>query len=173
MIKVISSFICSFTAFILLILCLVTNYWLEWEITNAWYDTHVTHYRGLWEHCFEIDRRNDSWPFPANKTVTECSKIDEGAFVGVVVAFIIIAILVHVIAFIFALIYACNSSSKRFPVKICAGLFFVAALVIMIALLVYTEHYHRKDVFFSWSYGGGWSVVALDFIAFVLIIADR
>ena len=45
--------------------------------------------------------------------------------------------------------------------------------MVIIALLVYTFHNWQDDVFFSWSYGGGWSTVALSVIAFVLIMADR
>lgn len=48
-----------------------------------------------------------------------------------------------------------------------------SALLVIIALLVYTFHNWQSDVFFSWSYGGGWSTVALSIIAFVLIMADR
>lgn len=48
-----------------------------------------------------------------------------------------------------------------------------SAILVIIALLVYTFHNWQSDVFFSWSYGGGWSTVALSIIAFVLIMADR
>ena len=48
-----------------------------------------------------------------------------------------------------------------------------SAISVIIALLVFTFHNWESDVFFSWSYGGGWSTVALSIIAFVLIMADR
>lgn len=50
---------------------------------------------------------------------------------------------------------------------------FLSAILVVIALLVYTFHNWKRDVFFSWSYGGGWSTVALSIIAVVLIMADR
>ena len=53
------------------------------------------------------------------------------------------------------------------------GFVLLPAVMVIIALLVYTFHNWKSDVFFSWSYGGGWSTVALSIIALVLIMADR
>lgn len=55
----------------------------------------------------------------------------------------------------------------------CQCYFLFSAILVIIALLVYTFHNWKSDVFFSWSYGGGWSTVALSIIAVVLIMADR
>lgn len=57
--------------------------------------------------------------------------------------------------------------------KLVVLMFFLLGLFVIIGLLVYTFKNWQTDVYFSWSYGGGWSTVALSIIAIVLIMADR
>ena len=63
--------------------------------------------------------------------------------------------------------------SYHSKIILCQCYFLFSAILVIIALLVYTFHNWKSDVFFSWSYGGGWSTVALSIIAVVLIMADR
>ena len=51
MIKVITAIVCAFAAMLMIILSVATTYWLQWVIVS---DGHnITHYRGLFKHCFE------------------------------------------------------------------------------------------------------------------------
>lgn len=51
MIKVITAVVCSFAAMLMIILSLATTYWLQWVIVSG--NTNITHYRGLFKHCYE------------------------------------------------------------------------------------------------------------------------
>ena len=51
MIKIITTVVCAFAAIIMIILSMATNYWLQWMVVSS--NTNITHYRGLFEHCWE------------------------------------------------------------------------------------------------------------------------
>ncbi|XP_015768196.1 PREDICTED: claudin domain-containing protein 2-like isoform X1 [Acropora digitifera] len=172
MIKVITAVVCAFAAILMIILSVSTTYWLQWQIASD--GRNITHYRGLFRHCWE-SRDNVTNELQTYDGRTDC----DGKFTdfktdwnGVTIAFMVLGLLFHFIAFIVAIVAACRKGHP-FPSFWVAGMFFVAAILVVIALLVYTFHNWKRDVFFSWSYGGGWSTVALSIIAVVLIMADR
>lgn len=51
MIKVITAIVCAFAAMLMIILSVATTYWLQWVIVSEGHN--ITHYRGLFKHCFE------------------------------------------------------------------------------------------------------------------------
>ena len=48
-----------------------------------------------------------------------------------------------------------------------------SALSAFIAMMIYTFKLWENDIYFSWSYGAGWTTVAMALIGIVLIMADR
>lgn len=52
-------------------------------------------------------------------------------------------------------------------------LLIISALAAFVAMMIYTFKLWENDVFFSWSYGAGWTTVAMALIGIVLIMADR
>ncbi|KAL9971433.1 hypothetical protein ACROYT_G023953 [Oculina patagonica] len=169
MIKVITSFVSCLAAILLGILALSTDFWRVWwkedkEIQGVQY-----HHEGLFQTCSETSI-NDT--VLAADRCTDLHSLGRPDWNGATIAFMILGLIAHLIAFIFAIVAACRKGYP-FPSFWIGGLFVVAALLVIIALLVYTFHNWQDDVFFSWSYGGGWSTVALSIIAFVLIMADR
>jgi hypothetical protein len=47
------------------------------------------------------------------------------------------------------------------------------ALSAFVAMMIYTFKLWENDIYFSWSYGAGWTTVAMALIGIVLIMADR
>ncbi|KAM7427324.1 hypothetical protein ABFA07_021518 [Porites harrisoni] len=169
MIKVITSFVSCLAAILLGILALATDFWRVWwreakEISGVQFN-----HEGLFHTCHETSINNT---VVAADSCTDLHGEGRPDWNGVVIAFMVLGLLFHLVAFIFAIIAACRKGHP-FPSFWVAGLFFIAAILVIIALLVYTFHNWKSDVFFSWSYGGGWSTVALSIIAVVLIMADR
>ncbi|XP_032223349.2 claudin domain-containing protein 2 isoform X2 [Nematostella vectensis] len=168
MIKIITALVCAFAAMLMLIVSMATTYWLQWVIPSE--GVNITHFRGLARQCFEV-RHNET-----DALIKEnCGDWFEGGFpdwTGAVIAFLVLALLCHFVAFVLAMVNACRKG-EPFPVFWVCGLFMIAAIFVIIGLLVYTFSNWKNDVYFSWSYGGGWSTVALSIIAFVLIMADR
>lgn len=80
---------------------------------------------------------------------------------------------VFVAAYLYDSLPLCHQCKPGLLHLLIALSLFLPAILVVIALLVYTFHNWKRDVFFSWSYGGGWSTVALSIIAVVLIMADR
>ncbi|XP_073247175.1 claudin domain-containing protein 2-like isoform X2 [Porites lutea] len=169
MIKVITSFVSCLAAILLGVLALATDFWrVSWREAKEISGVQFNH-EGLFHTCHETSINNT---VVAADSCTDLHGEGRPDWNGVVIAFMVLGLLFHLVAFIFAIIAACRKGHP-FPSFWVAGLFFIAAIMIIIALLVYTFHNWKSDVFFSWSYGGGWSTVALSIIAVVLIMADR
>lgn len=174
MIKVIASVVCAFAAMLMIILSLATTYWLQWVIVS--HNRNITHYRGLFRHCWES---RDNVTDELISAESDCSNdkhtlqdVLKSDWNGAVIALMFLALICHLIAFIIAIVAAIRKGHP-FPSFTVGGFFCAAAILVVIALLVFTFFNWKDDVFFSWSYGGGWSTVALSIIAFVLIMADR
>lgn len=169
MIKVITSFVSCLAAILLGILALATDFWLVWwkeakEIGGVQY-----HHEGLFQTCSESSINNT---VVAADSCTKLHDLGRPDWNGAVIALMFLALICHLIAFIIAIVAAIRKGHP-FPSFTVGGFFCAAAILVVIALLVFTFFNWKDDVFFSWSYGGGWSTVALSIIAFVLIMADR
>lgn len=169
MIKVITSFVSCLAAILLGILALATDFWLVWwkeakEIGGVQY-----HHEGLFKTCSETSINSTVVAADSCTTLHDLGRPDWN---GAVIALMFLALVCHLIAFIIAIVAAIRKGHP-FPSFTVGGFFCAAAILVVIALLVFTFFNWKDDVFFSWSYGGGWSTVALSIIAFVLIMADR
>ncbi|XP_020916694.1 claudin domain-containing protein 2 isoform X2 [Exaiptasia diaphana] len=166
MIKIITTFQCALVAMLMGILGLATDYWKVW-----WKEERATNITRMYNSglFFECNEATSKSVIVINH---KCGDLAQTDWTGVVIAFLVLALLCHLVAFILALVNACRKG-EPFPVFWVCGLFFFACLFVIIGLLVYTFKNWQSDVYFSWSYGGGWSTVALSVIAIVLIMADR
>ncbi|XP_031553419.1 claudin domain-containing protein 2-like isoform X2 [Actinia tenebrosa] len=167
MIKILTTFQCALVAILMAVLGLATDYWKVWWMVEKATNIKRMYNAGLFYECSEATNNNSVLIINH-----DCTSLKREDWAGAVVAFIILAMICHLIAFIFALVNACRKG-EPFPVFWVCGLFLFAALFVVIGLLVYTFINWESDIYFSWSYGGGWSTVALSVIALVLILADR
>ncbi|XP_001642058.2 claudin domain-containing protein 2 isoform X1 [Nematostella vectensis] len=173
MIKIITTFMNALTAMLMGCLCLATDYWKVWWEQNTAANLQRFNNEGLFFTCNEGVIRNATSGVTYTVVNHQCAEMGTRFdWTGAVIAFLVLALLCHFVAFVLAMVNACRKG-EPFPVFWVCGLFMIAAIFVIIGLLVYTFSNWKNDVYFSWSYGGGWSTVALSIIAFVLIMADR
>ena len=56
-VKTVASYTCAIFSVIVLILCLCTNYWIEYEVIDSRVGKETRRYRvraGLWEYCQKV-----------------------------------------------------------------------------------------------------------------------
>lgn len=160
-----------------LILCLCTNYWVEYEVIDSKVGKETRRYRfraGLWEYCRQVKEitHNDYGKLT-------CIPVDEQEGTGLatakrdaILAMYVLAMVATLVAFIFVTVY-CITDKYFFPVTRSAILFFISAVCVVIGLAIYTDNYINKKVQFSWSYGAGWSATAMYIISVILLLADK
>ena len=174
-IKTVASYWCMFICVLIIIVSLATIYWHEFKLADPNVKDAVSHFNvGLWEKCEEVEYKKE------NRTEDKgCSDYEPPDYVddwgskrNTVVVMYVFALLDTLIAFIFITTY-CATGKYYFPVKRSAAMFFIAALVMCIGLIVYTATFANSVVSFSWSYGAGWSAVAMYIITIVLLFADK
>ncbi|XP_020626245.1 claudin domain-containing protein 2-like isoform X1 [Orbicella faveolata] len=170
MIKVITSFVSCLAAILLGILALATDFWRVWWKEDKEIEGVQYHHEGLFQTCSETTINGTVLAVDRCTDLHELGRPDWNA---ATIALMIIGLICHLFAFVFTIVTTACRKGHPFPSFFIGGLFVAAAIAVIIALLVYTFHNWQSDVFFSWSYGGGWSTVALSIIAFVLIMADR
>eukprot|EP00111_Clytia_hemisphaerica_P020271 TCONS_00059742-protein len=177
-IKTVVTYSCMIFSIIILIISLATNYWHEYEIPDGKTPLTVTYFNvGLFEKCTEIHYR---WGW-RNTTVEDLGCEDYEPPLSLddwemrrdtLVVMFVLAVIFTLISFIFITVY-CATGKYYFPVGRTAICFILAAICVMIGLIVYTNTFINHDVAFSWSYGAGWSAVAMYIITTILIYADK
>jgi len=176
-VKTVASYTCAIFSVVVLILCLCTNYWIEYEVIDRTVIGKDRRYRvraGLWEYCQRVKEITDK-DFGALK----CTAVDKLEGTGLktakrdaIFAMYLLAMLATLVAFIFVTVY-CITDKYFFPVTRSAILFFLSAIFVVIGLAIYTDNYMNKKVQFSWSYGAGWSATAMYIISVILLFADK
>lgn len=178
-IKTVASYTCAIFSVIVLILCLCTNYWIEYEtvVKNVGKTTRTRIRSGLWEYCSNTKLHEDK-EFGATKCHS-IKTLGEGLAVtdwtgkrNAVAAMLILALLVTLVAFVFVTVY-CITDKYYFPVTRSAILFLIAGILVVIGLSIYTDIFINMKVQFSWSYGAGWSAAAMYIISVILLLADK
>lgn len=170
MIKIIVTFVTCFVSVLMIVLAFATSHWNQHTTREAGFDENQIHYHyeGLFERCFDV-YENDT--FVDNKS--NCMNIDIEAWNVIVMILLGISMLFFILAFVFAAIYSFYTRRSKYPLVTNCSLIGLAALAAFVAMMIYTFKLWENDVFFSWSYGAGWTTVAMALIGIVLIMADR
>eukprot|EP00794_Sanderia_malayensis_P015085 gene15085-16641_t len=175
-IKTIASYTCAIFSVVVIILCLCTNYWIEYATvdTKLGLSTEYRFRSGLWESCRKVKMPNEK-DFGSTKcfSFSDSNKIFSiSSWIvkrNAIAAMFILALLITLIAFIFVTVY-CITDKYYFPVTRSALLFLAAAICVVIGLAIYTDIFMFKQVSFSWSYGAGWSAAAMMVRAHAMVV---
>lgn len=170
MIKIIVTFVTAFAAVLMLILAFATTYWSTHTMRKAGFNQDQVHYHheGLFERCYDV-YENDTFV----ESKSDCINIGVEAWNVIIMILLGIAMLFYILAFVFAAIYSFYTRRWKYPLFTNCSLMGLAALCGFIAMMIYTFKLWEDDIYFSWSYGAGWTTVAMAIIGIVLVMADR
>ncbi|XP_046850978.1 lens fiber membrane intrinsic protein-like [Xenia sp. Carnegie-2017] len=170
MIKIIVTYVTSFVSILMLILAFATSHWNQHTIKKAGLNANQVHYHyeGLYERCFDVYENGTYVESKSN-----CLNLKVAAWNVMVMILLSISMFLFILAFVFAAIYSFYTRRTKYPIVVNCSLIGIAAVSAFIAMMIYTFKFWDEDIYFSWSYGAGWTTVAMALIGIVLIMADR
>uniref|UniRef100_A0AC34QDX0 Uncharacterized protein n=1 Tax=Panagrolaimus sp. JU765 TaxID=591449 RepID=A0AC34QDX0_9BILA len=170
--KIISA-LCLFVSFVLLIICLSTNYWLR---TKSF---HI----GLFKECSDNDISAVMNPVAGAPGPGKCQGINRDAsYITAVAVLLLIGLVATLIAFIGNILGLKSNDLHRKHVfyKIATYLALFTVLLELVSLIVFPvcfflrmDNYGRRNWEFDWSYGIAWGSMLFTFGASLLLICDK
>lgn len=185
--KIISA-LCLFVSFVLLIICLSTNYWLR---TKSF---HI----GLFKECSDNDISAVMNPVAGAPGPGKCQGINRDAsYITAVAVLLLIGLVATLIAFIgnilglksndlhrkhvfykIATYLALFTGLSKFFVQFYISIFpvlleLVSLIVFPVCFFLRMDNYGRRNWEFDWSYGIAWGSMLFTFGASLLLICDK